>query len=255
VKLAGVRVGRVTRLKLLPARRDAEGGPLPVQMEVEIDEKIFAQLKADASFVVATQGPLGEPFLEITPGSERAALLHSGDELRGTDPARMDLLSSKLFAFLDGATHLVGEDAAQASRDISEAARDLKKLAASASAALDEKGSARRMLDDLSAMAAQLRRDLPPITEKAQRAADGAASVAGAFTADDSRQIKEALGRYREAAETLNEVAARADRVLARLEAGEGTLGGLAKDPAVYQDLKSLVTDLKRHPWKVLWKE
>jgi len=42
--------------------------------------------------------------------------------------------------------------------------------------------------------------------------------------------------------------------MLARIEAGEGTLGKTIKDPQVYDDLRSLLSDLKAHPWKMLWK-
>jgi phospholipid/cholesterol/gamma-HCH transport system substrate-binding protein len=53
----------------------------------------------------------------------------------------------------------------------------------------------------------------------------------------------------------LEQIAGRADRVLGRLEAGEGTGGALLKDPALYDELRTLVTDLRKHPWKVLWKD
>lgn len=282
VKFAGVRVGRVARLQLLPARRTSEGQPLPVDMQVEIDRAVFQDLGADVRFVVATQGALGEPFLEIDPGPPSARKLLAGAVLRGTDPPRMDLLSSKLYAFLDQVTQLLGSggeaksvvarivglaekaegtlDEARpkvvaAVDDVSQAARELRSVAQTAAKLLDEQGAGRRMVDDLAAVSAQLKRDLPGITEKAQKAADGAALLAGAFTPEDVAQLKAAVDRYEKAGASLAEVAGKADRLLTRIEAGEGTLGGLAKDPAVYQDLKSLVTDLKKHPWKVLWKD
>ena len=77
----------------------------------------------------------------------------------------------------------------------------------------------------------------------------------GAVTDDDVARAKAAIARYEAAGARLEEVAGRADRILAKVEAGEGTLGGLANDPVVYQDLKALLTDLKQHPWKLLWKD
>jgi len=282
VRFAGVRVGRVSTLRLLPARRDEKGAPLPVDMEVEIDHSVFEQLGTAARFMVATQGPLGEPFLEIDPGPLSREKMQRGAIVRGTDPPRMDLLSSKLYAFVDEATNLLGNggdtksvvqkvaslaekaevtlDEARpavlsAVKDLSEASRELKSLAQSANGMLGEKGSGRRMVDDLAAVSAQLRHDVPAISERAQKAADGAASLASAFTPDDTAKLKEAVAHYEQAGQELDEVAKKADRMLARIEAGEGTLGGLAKDPAVYQDLKALLTDIKKHPWKILWKE
>ena len=282
VKFAGVRAGRVSSLKVFPSRRDATGAPLPVEMELEIDRKIFDELTAKARFVVATQGPLGEPFLEIDPGPASSDKLDPKQPVRGVDPPRMDLLSSKVYSFVDEATQLLGSggdattvvqrvtslaekaegtlDQARpgvlaAVKDLSEAAHDLKALSRSASAMLAERGSGRLAVEDLAAVSAQLRKDVPASTERALMAADGAAAVAGAFNADDAQKLKDAIARYEKAGQTLGTVADRADRLLARIEAGEGTIGGLSRDPAVYQDLKSLVTDLKKHPWKVLWKE
>ncbi len=282
VKFAGVRVGRVARLALQPGRRDAQGNPLPVDMELEVDESLFDDLGTKARFVVATQGPLGEPFLEIDPGPASPERLAPGAVVRGSDPPRMDLLMSKLDSFVTGATQVLGsgEDARSvvskvidladkadktldearpqvltAVQDLSEAARELKGLARTASGMLAEKGTGRVMLEDLAAVSSQLRKDLPAITGKAQQAADGAAAVAGAFTAEDGQKLKEAIARYEKAGAQLNDVASRAEKLLGRIEAGEGTIGGMVNDPAVYQDLKTLVTDLKKHPWKVLWKD
>jgi len=284
VKFAGVRVGRVARLQLMPARRDAEGHALPVDMDVEIDRAIFADLGTKSRFQVATQGPLGEPFLEIDPGPATPDKLLAGAVVRGVDPPRMDLLSAKLYAFVDQATNLLGSSSGSEAKsvitrivslaekaegtldearpkvvaavdDMSAAARELRTVAQAASGLLNEKGTGRRMVEDLAVVSAQLRKDLPGITEKAQKAADGAAQLAGSFTAEDVAKLKEAIERYEKAGASLHDVASKADRLLTRIEAGEGTLGGLAKDPAVYQDLKSLVTDLKKHPWKVLWKD
>lgn len=42
------------------------------------------------------------------------------------------------------------------------------------------------------------------------------------------------------------------DTILRRVEAGEGTLGKLVSDDSLYQDMRELMTDLKRNPWKLL---
>jgi phospholipid/cholesterol/gamma-HCH transport system substrate-binding protein len=282
VKLAGVRVGRVTKLSLFPARRDAGGRALPVRMEVEIDRAVFGELTADVRVGVATQGPLGEPFLELEPGSPEAGPLAAGAALRGADPARMDQLSAKVLAFLDAALRVAGDGregsaliaaAARlsakaeaflersgppvhdAARDLAAAAKELKSVAQATSAALSERGQARQILVDLSQLAAELRRDVPPLTRRAQEAADGAAALATSLTPEDLKRLREAVARYDRAGEALEQASARADRLLAALESGQGTAGLMLKDPKLYEDLKALVTDLKQHPWKVLWKQ
>jgi len=42
--------------------------------------------------------------------------------------------------------------------------------------------------------------------------------------------------------------------VMTRLEKGEGTIGKLMTEDAVYNDLESFVSDIKKHPWKLLHK-
>src|SRR5207245_7041838 len=81
LKFAGVHVGRVTRIELLPARRDAQGFSLPVRMHVELTGEALGAMHSDAAVAVATQGPLGEPYLEIAPGSSSAPGLEDGAEL------------------------------------------------------------------------------------------------------------------------------------------------------------------------------
>ena len=36
---------------------------------------------------------------------------------------------------------------------------------------------------------------------------------------------------------------------------GKGTIGALLKDDQMADDVKSLVEELKAHPWKLLWKK
>ena len=40
-----------------------------------------------------------------------------------------------------------------------------------------------------------------------------------------------------------------------KVESGEGTLGKLLMDDHLYRDLEDLISDLKRHPWKLLHRE
>ena len=42
------------------------------------------------------------------------------------------------------------------------------------------------------------------------------------------------------------------DTILRRIESGEGTIGKLVSDDTLYEDMKELVADIKRNPWKLL---
>ncbi len=53
----------------------------------------------------------------------------------------------------------------------------------------------------------------------------------------------------------LQELTTHLDAALQHVQAGRGTIGGLYLDPKVYEDLRALLDDLKKHPWKMLWKD
>lgn len=282
VKLAGVKVGRVTAVELHAARREANGGPLPVRVVVDLEPRALAGLRGDVRFSVATQGPLGEPYLEIDPGSTAAPPLAAGAELRGLDPARIDVLTSRIADLLDAAGAAIGDDPEsfralareltslakessgalrdnrptldRAAGDLAAAAADLRAVTAETRALLAPGGAGRRLVEDGADVAGQLKRDLPALSARADRALAGAEQLTGSVTPEDVAAAKAAIARYEAAGARFEEVAGRADRLLAKIERGEGSIGGLANDPVLYQDLKALLTDLRQHPWKLLWK-
>ncbi|NBD11058.1 MULTISPECIES: MlaD family protein [Corallococcus] len=282
VKLGGVQVGKVDAIQLLPERRDAKGVPLPVRMDLSVEPAARGALRRDARVTVATVGLLGEPYLELNPGNAAAPLPES-EAVRGVDAPRLDLLSEQLSRFVTMLSEMLEKDpeavtglAANVSRlaktldevlsenkgdvkvlasELAAASKDLRQLAQLAKESMQPGGKGARLLDDASAVAAVMRKDLPGLTKSAGTTLDGLAAVTGPLTPEDGQQVKLALQRFTVAAGQLEQIAAKADRVLGRLDAGEGTGGALLKDPALYDELRTLVTDLRKHPWKMLWKD
>ena len=195
----------------------------------------------------------------------------------------MDLVAQQLSAFLDVASAALAKDpegvenlAANLSRlvttldtvltenqgdlrtlasELAVAARDLKALARIAHEAMQPGGKGSRLLGDAAESAALLKQELPGLTGSAAKTLGGLSQMTGGLDAKDGERLKQALASYTAAGEKLDQMAARADRLLTRIEAGEGTIGALNKDRQVYEDLRSLLSDLKKHPWKVLWKD
>ena len=46
-----------------------------------------------------------------------------------------------------------------------------------------------------------------------------------------------------------------AAHIVAQVRRGRGTAGALVMDREIYEDIKEMVRDLKRNPWKFFWKE
>ncbi len=282
VKLGGVQVGKVDSIELDPKRRDDLGDPLPVSLHVSLSPEAIASLKRDAAVTISSQGPLGEPYLEINPGSSDVAL-DLTKHLRGTDAPRIDIVSNRLAKFLevvggalekdpDALQRLIGgvsgltktvdgvltenrEEIRQIAQEMSEAAKDLRVLSAAMRTQIEPGGKAAGLLDDASATAKALRADYPVLSKQAKDALGGVSNVAGQFTEEDGKQLRAAMLKYAALSDKLDAMAVKGDRIFKKLEAGEGTMGALIQDKQVYDDLKSLLADLKKHPWKFLWKE
>lgn len=282
VKLGGVVVGRVDAVELLADRRDSRGDPLPVRMTVSISEATEKALRTDCGITVSSQGPLGEPYLEIWPGSSPEVHLASAP-IRGIDAPRIDIVSNRLAKFLDSASKVLESDPEAVAKlvngfggltttvdgvltenrvqlhdlvqELSVAAKDLRALAGIARRELEPGGRTTGMIDDAAAAAKVARTEMPELSKKASTALGGLAAVSGQLTEEDGQRLKAMLVKYQQAGEKVDALAGRADKLLTKLEAGEGTLGALAKDKQVYDDLKSLLADLRKNPWKMLWKD
>ena len=282
VKLGGFPVGRIEKVELLASRRDDQNEPLPVKMTLGISSEALSALRADAAITVSTQGPLGEPYLELWPGTDQQP--HDPKlALRGIDPPRIDLVANRLAKFLDSASKTLENDpqaigtlltgvghlsttvngVLTENRDeirgiateLAAAAKDLRALSALARTQLEPGGRTHALIDDAAASAKLARADLPDLSKKASVALGGLAAVAAPLTEEDGQRLKAMIARYQAAGEKLDGIATRADRVMAKIEAGDGSLGALMKDKEVYDDLKSLLADIRKHPWKMLWKD
>lgn len=282
VKLGGVLVGRVEKILLDAQHRDEAGDSLPVLMQLSIEPAILSSLRVDARVTVATYGPLGEPYLELYSGSANAAAYEGKTPIRGLDAPRLDLVANRISNFLESASRVL-EDDPQAlagfvrglsqlaqtadgvladnrsdlrtiAGELAAAAKDLRALSLSARKNLEPGGKADLLLDDATRAVQLVKGDLPQISRQAQQALGGLAALSGELTPEDGKRFRAALERYAGAADRLNDLAVRGERLLARIEAGEGTAGAALKDRQLYEDLKALIADLRKHPWKMLWK-
>jgi phospholipid/cholesterol/gamma-HCH transport system substrate-binding protein len=282
VKVAGVIVGRVERVELLLGRVDPQGRALPIRMTLSLPADVHRALRRDLAVTVSSQGPLGEAYLELSPGT--AAELHAPTEaVRGLDAPRLDVVSDRLARLLEGLDKVLDQDPDALARlvrgvgglagtadavlgenrealrglaaDLAEAARDARRASRVARVELEPGGRAASALDDAAATLRLLRRDLPELSRNASTTLAGAAALTGPLDAGDGQRLKRLIAQYQEGGAHLESVSLRADRLLARLEAGDGTLGAALADRQVFDDLRALLADLRSHPWKLLWKE
>ena len=294
VKIAGVRAGRVERVEFVPdhglrqsAPLDPAEPPINVRINIAVDAEMAVSVRRDSEFFVTTQGVLGEKYIEIVPGRPDSAPWPDGAYVRGRDPARIDLLFARVDSILAKLEVALGQTG---DLEIGRLIRVVTRLAERLDGLMAERaGAVGAIVDDVGAitsdgrvLVASLREGIGPperiagllegatqLTDQlSRRAAPTLARVDGLIDTVDSavEQFGGLLDRAGPRVERLLdevEPAAADARAMLRdgavltesLRGGEGTVGALLGDREIYDDLKEMLRNLKRHPWKMIWKE
>ena len=118
-----------------------------------------------------------------------------------------------------------------------------------------------QLLTELSAMTREQRNTISRLTESLAKSAEGleSASAAGPDVARVIARADSATATLTTTADNLDAAATSLRSVLERMDAGEGTLGLLSTDRALYDNLNgvaeslhSLLDDLQAHPNKYI---
>jgi phospholipid/cholesterol/gamma-HCH transport system substrate-binding protein len=255
-----------------------------VRLEVWVEDRIRDAVRQDAEFFINTSGVLGEQYLEIVPGDDyQRPALDEGAVVRGVDPPRTDLIIARLYVVLDSLSSVLTEE-----RDFirnllqngAGAVSELNTLLAENRAELGELiASSGELAGQAAVTLGKVNTGLgdPAIIGRTVRHADALLVTANAALADLNPPARalltEALRVTRNLTEQRIERAIRVadgavtatgkagklidnvDGLVGDLRRGKGTAGALLVREELYADLREMIRDLKRNPWKFFWKE
>ena len=71
----------------------------------------------------------------------------------------------------------------------------------------------------------------------------------------EKKKLQQALDELVTVGEKAQNIATDAQALVSDIKKGKGTAGALLVENQIYDDLKEMVRDLKRNPWKFFWKE
>lgn len=231
VQMRGVNIGRVMGFNL-----GSEGVRITLEIEGEWE------IPEDSRSRLAAGGLLGGRTVEVIEGTS-TVLARGGDEIPGEN----------VTGILDMPADL-GKDAKAVMARI-QALLEEPTVDAIQGSAIELQG----LLAQLSILAKEQGAEIAQLTASLNRSAAGLETAAGS-----GEDIAKAVARADSALFTVNqtsEVVLRAstalETILTRMEAGEGTLGQLSTNPALYDTLletmetvRFLVTDIKEDPKK-----
>ena len=289
VKVSGIKVGKVSDVEFIGGKEDPVlHQRVQVRVTAWIEDRVRDSVRSDAEFFINTAGVLGEQYLEIVPGHDwdhpaitPGAVIHGLPHVH--DPPRTDLVVARLYEVLDGVSSVLHDDrdaikhllsnGANAVAEINKLLVDRREalgelIGSTADVAKEAKVTLQKLnngLGDGRPVAALIadadgtlksaQNTLATLTPSAQALMTDATRVTGIIT---EQRIDKAIDAADKAASAAGKAGGLIDNVngmVTDLRAGKGTAGALLSREELYADLRELIRDLKRNPWKFFWKE
>ncbi|MFO0748894.1 MAG: MlaD family protein [Myxococcota bacterium] len=288
VKIAGVNAGKVAAVDYRGGEVDPKvGRPVLVRVTLSVDAPMLKTLRHDSRFYITTQGVLGEKYVEVDPGRTASEpFLKDGDILVGEPPLRLEVMAvnaNRVLATLadvlkrnekaiddmivdaagamatirrtvDRIDGLMVAAAPKVDRVIDKLTGledDLKLTLAGVNKAVGDGSELRETVVNVAAITGRVKGAIGPIADDARalmKRVDHLGEVAESLVEDAKQQILEAVAK-------VGDILSDAKVLTQRLKDGQGTIGALMSDREMYDDIREMMKDLKRHPWKFIWKE
>jgi phospholipid/cholesterol/gamma-HCH transport system substrate-binding protein len=289
IKVSGIKVGKVKEVEFRGGQIDDQlGKRVQVRVTAWVEERVRDSIRQDAEFFINTAGVLGEQYLEIVPGKDwdrpaiaAATVIH--DPIRIHDPPRTDLVVARLNQVLEGVSEVLRTErgsiknllsnGANAVAEVNELlkqnrqqlgelitegaalAKEAKLTLAKVNHGLGDGRAVATLLADADATLRAAQSTMTTLTPSASALMTDATRVTGILT---EQRIDRALTAADKAAAAAGQAGGLIDNVnglVTDLRAGKGTAGALLSRDDLYSDLRELIRDLKRNPWKFFWKE
>ena len=287
VMVSGIKVGKIEKIRFFAGKHDPKlNRRVFVRLQIWVEKRAAPAIRTDSEFYINTQGVLGEQYLEITPGNQddpESKQLPAGSVLVGQDPPRADLVIARLYSLLEILTDLLNKERDTLVGIVKSGARTIDNLdrilvenrekitkllddadtllveatdlTRDVRTGLDGGRTLRSSLANVSRMTSTLNRELDPILVKTKKALDGAAELSKVVGPEERDKILKVLDRILSVTDKADRIAGDTQHIVARIRSGQGTAGALVMDREIYEDVKEMVRDLKRNPWKFFWKE
>ena len=232
VTVAGVQVGKVQGVNLV--------SPDSVLVAISLNPKI--RPRSDANAEIVSLSLTGDVGIDLNPGT-KGAVLPEGSIIPGIQqPGVMDqaaALSKRADTILTNVQTLTGPETV---KQIQQSLASLNKLL-------------NTMSSQLPPTTAQLNRTMATVQDLSARLDSTLANPALAHTLQRADTLTANLAQM---TAQLTSTSAHLDSILAKVNSGQGTIGKLATDSALYHNLvrvtnsmDSLLIELKRNPGKI----
>jgi len=219
VQMRGVNIGRINGFKIT-------SDEVEVRLEIEGEYPV----PADSVVELKASGLLGGLVADVIPGSS-SAMAKWGDVLEGRSGVG-------LFDKMDSLAGEADDVAARLKELLSdEMVGNLQGTA----------GEARQLLEQLSGTVKEQRGELKTLTQSLRRSAEGLEKVTtGPELENTVKQVEAVASRMDEVLSGLDRSSQSLESILGRVDRGEGTLGKLSTDEALYDNVSSAAANFDK---------
>lgn len=282
--------GRVDPELTKPPRK---GKPVWIRVKLSLDPKMGATIRRNARFVITTKGVLGEKYIEISPGSVEEPKVSEGEKMKGKDLPQLEDMMMTLNTMGQSMRRIlnrVDETLAKNPKVLENILKNANKALENASKMIEEvRGEVKPIVAQVKTSLKKMDKILDRTDDalkSAQFALGGGKDVRAALA--NVRQITVTLkrrvaalmnkvdtfiGKGNTLAQTgvdllkdvrkevpaitgnLKEMLVRGKSIVTKIDSGKGTVAQLINEEELYEIVKETMKNLKRHPWKLIWKQ
>jgi phospholipid/cholesterol/gamma-HCH transport system substrate-binding protein len=131
------------------------------------------------------------------------------------------------------------------------ASGEFDRLGASLNRAVGNGSEIRRTLRNVESISTTAEREAEPMLVSIRQAAQ----TADRILTDNEDEVASILSNVDSISDDLLFASADVRTLVSRLERGEGSIGRLLQDEEIFEDVREFVRELKRRPWRIIWKE
>ncbi len=221
VKIAGVEVGKVLKIKLVKNKAG---------VEVWINSKI--KVHSDAKVRIISTGVIGTKYMEMTMGSESELLLKKGDTIKGINPIGFDEMVDRVMGGLDGLMGVLEsmkgkEDMGESFSSILRNTRDITQKINSA----------------LGPTERDLRETIISFRNLTKSIEEFSADLKG-ITNESGQTVKDGIEKFDRVAGKLENILDSFASITEKVEGGEGVIGKLITDEEMAEDLEKALKNI-----------
>lgn len=243
VRIAGVRKGHVTDIKVRP------DGSAEVTMTVDDD----VPLHSDATARVANLGLLGEKYIELEPGTGTKPILPPSQTvvIRGTQPASFDDVTSQVSAIAEDVKAITASLRAvaggpQGQQRLDEIVENVRGITAEVRLLIAaNRGNVDATMANTRAITEHLRTEIPRLAATLDRVANQLGDQIGGTVGENRQDIRVVVENLRGLSSDLRTTADNLNEVTGQVRSGEGTVGKLLYSDEAHTKLTNALSSVE----------